>query len=141
MGDYITQSDLEDRFPAADLVAVTDDEGAGTVNAARISAAIVDAEGEANAILSQGGLEVPISPVPDRLVTLTVALAWFYLCRRRNVVPEQVQKDYDKAVENLQTMAKHGATGGDEVPSMHTSWKPRQSAPARKFDDDTMGGL
>ncbi len=145
MGDYITQADIEARHTASDVIALVDDEGDGSITAAgitRIAAAISDAEGEVNTVLSHGGLSVPLSSVPARVMTLTVVVAWHYLCRRRSVIPKRVQEGYEKALEDLKEIAKTGAVGSDgDDPSMVAGRLPRRDAPERRFTDDTMDGF
>lgn len=141
MGHYIDTADIQARHTDADLVALTDDEGTGSLDATRVAAAIQDAEGEVDAILAQGGLAVPMSPIPDRLITLTVAVAWWYLCARRRPIPQSVQDAYDQAKKDLVQVARTGATGGVDEPPMLTTRKPRRGAPDRRFTDDTMTGF
>jgi len=140
MGNYISQSDIEARYPADDLVALTDDEGTGSVVTSRVTAAITDAEAEVDAILARHGLAVPLSSPPDRLILLTCRIAWYHL-HRGGVVGKTVEERYDKALEALASGAKAGTFGGTSDEAMSTTRVPGRDAPERKFTDGSMSGL
>lgn len=101
---YIEWRDLD--IDEDKLVALTDDEGAGSVRRDLIERAITDAEAEIDGYVCQR-YQVPLSPVPDFAKKLARDIAAYNLYSRRPDadVPEAVKDRYGNAVTFLKAVA------------------------------------
>ena len=114
---YCTIDDIKDQIDEAILIQLTDDEGTGSVNETRVSAAIAKADGEIDSYLS-GRYTVPLSPVPEIVEKFSVDISIWNLYARRSIVEEMREKRYNAAVKLLISINKGDATlGVDPEPS------------------------
>ena len=99
---YITNSDIEAWLGTETTVELTDDEGTGSADTAKLDEARLGAEGEANSYLAtryQVPVEVSSNPeVSAVLRSFVLDLAAYRLHTRRPPVPEDVIRDRDAAV-------------------------------------------
>ena len=110
-------ADILDRLDEEILIQLTDDEGTGTVNEARVNKAITQADGEIDSYLS-GRYTVPLATPPAIVNKLSVDIAIWNLYTRRDKVDEARQKTYDAAVKLLTAISAGKATlGVDPEPS------------------------
>jgi phage gp36-like protein len=81
---YCTLADLKKAIPERNLIQVTDDEGAGTVNASRVTQAISDADDIIDTYL-RGKHTVPldVTPFPAIIRRISVDLTIYLVYRRR----------------------------------------------------------
>ncbi len=139
---YATQTDMEDRFGAAELVKLTDrdDPPAGQIDAAVLARAIADAEAEINGYLA-GRYALPLASVPAVLARIACDLARYYLYD--DWTNEPVRDRYEDAVRLLKGISEgkialgiDPATQDPVTPSGAAS----STAATRVFSRDTMRG-
>lgn len=115
---YCTQADIEGQLDRADLIALTDDNGIGSADAAAVARAIADADAEIDSYCGSR-YTVPFSPVPVIVRKFSVDMAIYHLFSRRSVlkIPEERQKRYDNAIRFLRDAAKGLITLGADAPA------------------------
>ncbi len=117
---YATLQDLVDRYGEDELIQLTDDAGAGTVDVARVDRALADATNEINGYLSTN-YQIPLTTVPDLVALWCVNIARYRLWSRRDLVPELVSQLYRDALKQLDAAAAGrinlpGAAGVEPLP-------------------------
>lgn len=142
---YIAQSDLLDRVSQKQLIQLTDDAEAGTVDATKVNDCIADAEAQIHGYAAKL-YSVPFAaPVPPLIITLDKDIAAYNLWRRRPAIkmPEQVRKTFDDAVSMLKDISKGLVTLGiDPAPAASTRGAAGETfGPPRVFDRDKLGGF
>ena len=143
MGNYIVQADILDDISEAQLIQLTDDEKTGSINAARVSKAIDDSEGEVNSYIAVKH-SVPLSaPIPAEVKRLSKDIAVYHLFGRRQRAPEDVKKRYDDAIAKLKDVAKGLATLGIDPPPAESTKATGGEVfgPERIFDRDKLSGF
>ncbi|MAP22870.1 DUF1320 domain-containing protein [Ponticaulis sp.] len=114
--NYCTTNDLIDRFGESELIALSDRDNTGSVDAQVVSAAIADASALIDGYLG-GRYALPLSVIPSVLPKLCGDIARFNLYD--NAVPDVVQKRYDAAINFLKSVGKGevrlGLSGTEEV--------------------------
>ncbi|HSW38567.1 MAG TPA: DUF1320 domain-containing protein [Acidobacteriota bacterium] len=116
---YCTTSDLLARIGEAELIELTDDDSAGVLDAARVSAAIADADAEIDSYCGSRYTS-PFSPVPVMIKKLSVDMAVYNLFSRRAHLAEvpKARKDrYDNAIRFLRDVAKGVVSLGADAPA------------------------
>lgn len=99
---YCTKDDIIKLLPEAQLIRLTDDEGAGAVNDTRVQEAIDSAAEEMDAYLG-AKYELPLTSTPPILGKMNVDMAIFNLYSRvKETIPEMRQKRYDRAIKMLE---------------------------------------
>ena len=142
---YCTQADLEQKISPVELVQLTDDSHAGTVDAGVVSAAIAEADTLIDSYVGKVK-KPPLSPVPGLIKNLSVALAIWNLHVRRNIVEPVRQIAYNDALKALGMIAQGTVTLGVEeavaLPEA-TEGGPATSTPLadRTFTKDTLSGF
>jgi phage gp36-like protein len=106
---YATQSDLEARFKQQELIELTDEAGAGVVDAAVIAVALADADAEINGYLA-GRYTLPLTQTSPELVRLACDITRYKLYDAR--ATELVKARYDDAISKLRDVAKGVASLG-----------------------------
>lgn len=138
---YCTQSDLEGLISDAEIIQLTDDDGAGQADSDTVARAIAGAESEINGWVGKR-YAVPLDPVPPRVRDLAVDIAVYTLYSRRGRVPEDRQERYKNAVAFLKAVAEGKATLGEDTPEGTPAGTPvRLEGQTRLFDRDTMKGF
>jgi phage gp36-like protein len=136
---YSTQDDVLSMIPPAELAALTSEAGE-VPDSQVVAAAISRADAEIDAAL---GLRyaVPLSPVPERVKTLSVDLALYHLYSRRGVAPEVWRRKYQDALAFLKQVAGGQATlaGSGGEPNGASREVPELNGPSRIFSRDTLG--
>ena len=120
---YSLQTDLLEQIDEDVLIQLTDDVDAGEVDAAVVTRAIADADGE---IDSYCGMKypVPFTTVPPVIRKCSVDIAIYNLYARRKGVPEDRQKRYDNAVRFLRDVSVGKATLGADAPAEDSDGGP-----------------
>jgi phage gp36-like protein len=138
---YCTLTDLQDQVPAAKLIQLTDDTGAGVVGEAAVAKAIAHADAEIDSYCG-GSYDVPFSPVPVIIRKQSVDIAVYNLyARKPGVVPEERQKRYDNAIRFLRDVAAGRVTLGADAPAQeNTDNAVALSSGTRIFTRETMRG-
>lgn len=90
---YCTQADLESRYGENELIQLTDDDGAGSIDATKVADAIARADADIDGALSDAGYTPPVTW--SRLRARAEALTRAFLYRYGR--PEDVTKDFDEA--------------------------------------------
>jgi len=102
---YCTIPKLKTRIPEETLIQLTDDEGAGIINETRINEIGIGVDGWIDSYLGKV-TTVPLTTVPAIIEDHAITGRIYRLYRRRTVIPESIQKDYDKAENHLKDIAK-----------------------------------
>lgn len=106
---YVTNADIESRLGTEAYIALTDDEGNGTADLARINEARMGAEGEANSYLAtryQTPVDVSSEPeVESVLRCFVLDLVTYRLHSRRPPVPADMVRRREEAVTWLSRVA------------------------------------
>jgi phage gp36-like protein len=114
---YCTQANILARIDAATLVTLTDEAGAGEIDAAKVTAAIADADATIDAYC-QGRYTVPLSPVPPKIVQVSVDIALFNLYSHSDLDMPDVRKDRNKeAIRFLEAAAAGKVNLGAATPA------------------------
>ena len=123
-------------IPEDILIRLTDDEGSGSVNTARASAAISAAQSFIDAALSRS-YDVPLADPPDAVKKAVADVARYYLHRRVGPVPAEVETAYHEA-ERFVERAADGVCilgGGPDSSGPAFTYSPRE------FSREQMGGF
>lgn len=142
---YCTLDDLLAECPEETLVQLTDDEGAGTIDTARIATALQSAATIVDSYIPtkyRTDLGQPGAPIPPLLIELTRDIALYKLYIRRAAPPERIEKTHSQAISTL----KHIANGTirldqGEEPLAATSGAVVVRKPERLFGRDDMAGF
>jgi len=103
---YSTLDDIKKLIPEAVLIQLTDDEGLGSVNQARIDEAIKQADAEINSYCGSR-YTVPFTAVPDLVRKLSVDIAIYNIySRHMEVMPETRAERFKSAIRHLEAVAK-----------------------------------
>lgn len=105
---YCTQSDIEKRLPEQTLIDLTDDAGAGSVDADVIAAAIADADEEIDAYLSMR-YSLPFATTPAIVLRMSADLAACNLYARRDHI--DLPKQWDERCKATRRMLEKLASG------------------------------
>lgn len=144
---YLVSQDLLDELGETTLVELTDDNGTGEVNEARVLKAIESAQGQFDFYArSRYSLPVPVTPM---VKTLNLDLAIFHLYKSRTAIADGIytvrKNAYDDAIKRLIDLSK--GIGGLDVPAAEetiekpaTSDKILTNASRAKFTDDALSG-
>ncbi len=143
---YCEKSDILQEIDEAELIGLTDDAGAGSVDDGKISAAIAKADALIDSYCGQVET-VPFTNVPGVIKQHSVTIALYFLFSRRNAVPENRKEDYDRALSHLKDIAAGRAslpipgedTGGDEISIAGPDGEV--TAEDRIFKKDNMGSF
>ncbi len=140
---YILQADLLGQISNAQLIQLTDDAQSGTVDAAKVTQAIAEAEAEVNGYVATKHSVPLAAPIPDLVKQLSVDIAIYRLYHRRQRVPDDVRKSYEDAVAKLKDIAKGVLTLGIDPPPAESSKATSGEVfgPERVFDRDKLGGF
>lgn len=141
---YSGISDILGQIEETKLIQLTDDEGVGTANEARIVRAIADADAEIDGYVGSRHA-VPLSPVPESIRRLSVEIAIYNLHARRDKVPEHRVERYKACVKLLEQIALGKISLGPSDPEGNPpeSDAPEMSSdnPVRLFDRGSMRGF
>ena len=109
---YATAEDL--LLSAQDLIALTDDAGNGTLDAAVVTANIQRADRLIDTYL-RGRYITPFDPVPAEVREISAALAKYYLEQRRHsTATEGTRNEYKDALQVLKDLQSGRATLSEE---------------------------
>jgi len=139
---YSTQTDLEDRVSAAELVQLTDDAAIGQIDASVISRAITDADAEIDGYCGTR-YAVPFATVPAIVRKWSVSIAVYNLFTRRRREDDAVIRDYDNTVRQLQAVSAGKLSLGADDPDGNPPQadRPQITQPGRVFSRDNLEGF
>jgi len=134
---YATQQNLIDRFGEQEIVQLTDRDGTGVIDAAVVTKALEDADGEINARIALK-YTVPLTPVPTIVVRLAADIARYFLYEDR--VTEAVKARYDAVIRLLEQVGAGRASLGPDAVGAEPSVAggPEAEAPERIFTHDSL---
>jgi len=150
---YNTYAALKDHLPEKKIIQLTDDEqlkpdvldadeAAHADIFSRINETCDSADAEVN---SYCGVKytVPFSSPPDEVKRLAMEI-WIYNLYKRRTVPEEIEKRYDKAIKQLESIARGLKTLGiDPPPAAPTEGgaETNKIESDRIFTRDTLSGF
>lgn len=105
MPAYAVLSDLLERFEERELVQLTDQAGAGTIDQDAVDRALTAATSTIDGYLA-GIYQLPLTRVPDNVVDLCCDIARFKLHQRKGTPTETVEKSYGLAIKTLEQIAR-----------------------------------
>jgi phage gp36-like protein len=127
---YCTLDDIKKLIPEEALAQLTDDEGLGSVNPARVDEAIAQADAEINSYCG-GRYAVPFSMVPDIVKKLSVDIVLYNLYSRRvEEAPAIRAERYKNAIRQLEGISKGVISlGVDPAPSASADGRAETNKP------------
>lgn len=138
---YSVLDDIQKMIPKDTVIQLTDDEGAGTMNAARITEAIAQADSEIDAYLGSR-YDVPFATVPDVVKKISVDLAIYNVYSRRvEEIPATRVDRYKNAIRLLEGIRDGKISIGEatEPPGETDQVKVSTSEDDRIFTRDKLG--
>lgn len=108
---YSAKTDIQKEISDEELIGLTDDEGAGIINEARVNAAIARADALIDSYCGQVET-VPFVAAPPVIKQHSVTIAIYFLYSRRSVAPEIRKENYRDAVAHLKDIATGKAAIG-----------------------------
>lgn len=138
---YCTQTDILEQLSQDELIGLTDDAGAGVVDASVVARAVADADAEIDSYAA-GRYTVPFSPVPAMIRKTSVEIAIYNLFSRRRGAPDSRRQRYDASTRFLRSLANGEVTLGSDSPGASTDdgIAASVSSDDRIFSKDTLGG-
>ena len=97
---YSLKADLLTEISEDELIGLTDDESAGIVNEARVTAAIAKVDGIIDSYCGQVET-VPFTTVPAVIKQHSITIAIYFIYSRRSVAPEIRKDNYRDAIKHL----------------------------------------
>jgi phage gp36-like protein len=137
----LTRTELETRLGVETVKQLTDLENLGVANAARVDAALADAEAEVMGYVRAATSEAIPDPAPDTLKRLVAIVAHYNLWQRQCKEDSPVYIAYRDAVRELRDIATgkvvlFGSATGAAVPRGAAAW-----APDRQMTDDMLARM
>ena len=119
---YSVLDDINKAITAATVIELTDDEGTGLVNEARVNEAIARADSHIDSYIgTRYTVPVVSVPVPEILNTFSVDMAVYDLFSRKLEVPKVFDDKYNHAIKHLKDISSGVASiGGAEEPAPAT---------------------
>jgi len=116
---YNTINELKGQLPETKIIQLTDDEKLGTLNEPRATECGENADVEVDSYCGKL-YSVPFATPPAEVKRLSLEI-WIYNLYKRRMVPEEIEKRYDKAISQLKDIAKGLKTlGVDPAPAAPT---------------------
>lgn len=140
---YAVKADVQKRITDAKLVQLTDFAATGAMDDAKITEALAHASGIVDSY-TRGRYVLPLV-ASDQVKDLTVALAVYRLHSMRQLMNDQVAKDYEDAVRLLKDVSA-GRAALDQPPTSVQATemdvkKPDREDDPRTFEDSKMEGF
>lgn len=139
---YCAKADILDLLEEQLLVQLTDDEGTGAVNDARVDKAIADACGEVDGYLgARYPLPLPTTPVIIRKCAVDIAI--YNLFSRTVGAPEERRSRYKDAVAFLAKVASGAISlgAGDPDGTPRPSEAPRMASADSVYGRESLKGF
>lgn len=139
MTNYCTQSDLETRFGADEILELTDRDADGTADTGVLDAAITDAGATIDSYIAKR-YDLPLASIPTRLITIACNLVRYQLDKEDP--RDRVETAYKAAMSELRDIAA-GRAVLDVEGSEPTGAKDDVivEGPDRMFNSNTMKGF
>ena len=138
---YCTEADLLNQLTQAELVQLTDDTGAGTVDSDKVDAAIAAASATIDAYAG-GRYTLPVQP-SEKLKQLCIDLSIYELEKRRRRVREATLAARDAALSFLRDLARGQAVLDQPAGAQPqaTEADVKKTEQERIFSDDNLEGF
>lgn len=139
---YCELADLEEQISEDELIALSDDAGAGIVDVSVTARAIADADAVVDAYC-QDRYTVPLTPVPAMIRRLAVDIAIYNFYSRRDDTAPEIRKDrYKEAIRFLEKVSKGEIGLGAATPApVNTSGGVDIDSNDRIFSRSDMDGF
>lgn len=111
---YCTTTDILGMIAEDVLIQLTDDNGLGVVDEAKVSVAIARADAVIDGYCAKR-YGVPFSPVPALVRDLSVDMAIYHLYANRQGAPEDRKQRYDDAIAYLKDVSRGLVTLGPDA--------------------------
>ena len=142
---YSQDSDLtDDKISEKQLIELTDDEGLGQVNAARVASAREEIDNLLDASLRVGGYTLPFASVPPIVKGISINGTIYFLWQRKKKqnMPEGM-KDLKKSIDALLAKIENkpnylGVTDASAPPAGGGSYVTNKTAEDRVFTKDKL---
>lgn len=129
---YCTKADILTEISEEELIGLTDDEGAGIVDDARVTAAIAKADGIIDSYCGQV-IDVPFMTVSAVVKQHSMTIAIYYLYSRRSAIPETRKDNYKETIAHLKDIS----TGKASLPPVTEDEVGIEPQASRTEDDKT----
>ncbi|MHB8772964.1 MAG: gp436 family protein [Syntrophales bacterium] len=114
---YCTQANILNLISEATLISLTDDDGVGAVDAAKVTAAIADADATIDSYC-QARYSIPLSPVPAKIAQISVDISVYNLYSRSDLEMPAGRKERNKdAIRFLEKVADGKIQLGASTPA------------------------
>ncbi len=122
---YCTIDDLKVSIPEKRLIELTDDNDTGAYNEVLINEIIKKAENEINGYC-QERYDVPFVTVPGLIKDFCIELSIYKLYLRRENIPDEIQKNYEKLIKKLRDIADGKISlGTSDVPETNITFSSK----------------
>ncbi|MGH9805062.1 MAG: gp436 family protein [Candidatus Acidiferrales bacterium] len=138
---YCNEADLLNQLTQAELVQLTDDTGAGTVDSAKVDAALAAASATIDAYAG-GRYTLPLQD-SEKVKQLCVDLAIYELEKRRRRIREATLAARDAALSFLRDLARGQAVLDQPAGAAPQSTEAdvKKTEQPRRFSDDNLEGF
>ncbi|MDX8385358.1 MAG: DUF1320 domain-containing protein [Gallionella sp.] len=139
---YATQNDMVARFGEREVIALTDREDLGIIDAAVLQSALADADAEIDPYLLAALYTLPLTKVPSILSGFACDITRYRLCGAGVTETDEVRHRYKDAVQFLEKVSSAKISLGlDAASAAPAQSAPVQvSAPERVFTRETLKG-
>lgn len=138
---YCSLDDITSTITLDDVLQLTDDNGTGSVDTAKVDEAIAKADGLISAFIGGATLDT----VPELIRQISVELSIYHLYKRRFVanMPESIERGYTHAMDLLKQIQSGKLSIGVEAteqtaPDRH--YKTNKTSSDRMFSKSRLGG-
>lgn len=101
---YCSLDDLKKNIDEAVIEQLTDDAGAGAIDTAKVTEAIANADSLIDGFCGSR-YTIPFATVPPIIKNISIALAIYFLHKRRRGVTDEQQRDYDAQLKLLKQLS------------------------------------
>lgn len=139
---YSTKANILARIDAQTLIALTDEEGVGSIDDAKVAAAVADADATIDAYC-QALYTVPLSPVSPKITQVSVDIALYNLYSQSDLEMPEIRKDRNReAIRFLEAAAAGKINLGTDTPAhADTGSFTSADSSSRIFTRDKLSGF
>ncbi len=138
---YCTQADILKDLTETQLIQLTDDDNAGSVDSDKVAEAIAKADAVIDGYCSQR-YSTPFSTVPAIVEAISIDIAIYNLYARRvHTIPEIRQKKHENALKMLKDIEQGHLSLGVPAPAENTNRVGSYQGNDRLFNRDDMSGF
>jgi phage gp36-like protein len=140
---YCTLDDLKQDISETELQQLTDDERLGTVNEARINAAIGDAGDLIDGFL-RGRYTLPLDPAPTIIKTIAkeITIYRLFLRKKRQTISKEMTDNYNAQIKLLKGIQQGeiqlGIAATPTEAAGEGAYRTNKTATSRTFSDDVL---